>query len=138
MLIDHIAPDATAVQRTLLLRAMPSLKTRASTLVELAGAAQLYLHRPAPDEKAQAALATGQDRLRATVAALEALAGWSATPLREALAATAASAGCKLGEVIQPVRAAITGSISGQNIEEVMEALEREESLARLRAALAA
>ena len=69
--------------RTRLLAAMPGLKDRAKTLVELLdGAAFLFAARPlAMDEKAEAILATGRPHIVALLPRFQALAAWTAADL---------------------------------------------------------
>jgi len=113
--------------------AMPGLKPRAKTLVELAEIAHFYVApRPIPiDDKAKAALAPAQQLLHDFATHLREI-PWRAAALEEATRTLAEARGLKLGAVAQPVRAALTGSTASPPIFDVMEALGREESLARL------
>ena len=61
---------------------------------------------------------------------------FSAGGVDAALRAFAEAEGKKLGQVAQPVRAALTGSTMSPGIDATLEALGAEESLARLRAVL--
>ena len=125
--------SATALDR--LERAMPDLKKRAKTLVELADSARFYLAaRPLPlDAKAGAALDGGG---RVTLARLApALAGvddWRAPALEQAVRGFAETHALKLGDVAQPLRAALTGSLVSPPIFDVMAVLGRAETLGRL------
>jgi glutamyl-tRNA synthetase len=126
----------TEAQASLLLRAMPGLKPRASTLKELADNALFYFaHRPiVMNEKASALLnEQGKLTLKQALPALEQLEGWSHDPLLEAANGIAAGLGIKLGALMNPIRAAITGTTASPSMFEVMDLLGREESLARLR-----
>ncbi len=122
--------------RRKLLAAMPGLKERAKTLIELLDSAY-YLYAPRPlalDEKARALLgADGKARLAAVLPALEALPEWDAAATEAAVRAFAESAGVKLGQVAQPLRAALTGRTTSPPLFDVMAVLGRDESLARLR-----
>ena len=120
--------------RDRLLRAMPGLKERARTLVELADSASyLFLQRPIePDEKAAALIEQGREHLRALHTALADLASWDAESVEGAVRACAERAGAKLGKVAQPLRAALTGRTTSPGIFDVLEVLGREESLARI------
>ncbi len=122
--------------RTRLQSAMPSLKERAKTLVELvAGAEFLFTDGPRTLDEAAAKLLSPEGR--ATVAAvLPTLqdTNWTAAELENAARAYAESAGLKLGQVAQPLRAALTGKASSPPLFEMLALLGREESLARLRA----
>ncbi len=114
---------------------MPGLKERAKTLVELAAAAAFLAHRPVPPyapkvtaqlEAGRAMLAEITPRLRETAFTPEAL--------HTMLAAFAAETGRKLGEVAQPLRAALSGSLTTPPIDQTLAALGRDEVLARIAA----
>ena len=62
---------------------------------------------------------------------------FSAAALDAALRAFAETEGRKLGQVAQPLRAALTGSSMSPGIDATLAALGREEVAARLRAAIA-
>jgi glutamyl-tRNA synthetase len=122
--------------REQLLKAMPGLKERARTLVDLIdGASFLFAERPlALDEKARNILAgSGREQLAAILPALTALASWSAASTESVVRAEAERSGTKLGQLAQPLRAALTGRTTSPGIFDVLEVLGREESLARLR-----
>jgi len=118
-----------------LARAMPGLKPRAKTLVELVDTARyLFARRPLEmDTKAQKQLT---DEARRHIAELKdrfaALAEWSGETLENETRAYAEDKGVKLGQIAQPLRAALTGRTVSPGIFDVLEVLGREESLARL------
>ncbi len=119
-----------------LLTAMPGLKERAKTLVELAdGAAFLFADRPLHlDDKASAIL-SDQARavLKGSKATLERVLGdWSAASTESAIREFAEQNGLKLGAVAQPLRAALTGRGTSPGVFDVLAVLGREESLARI------
>jgi glutamyl-tRNA synthetase len=128
-----LALDATALER--LERGMAGLKTRAKTLDELAQNAAFYAAaRPiVPSDKAAKLLSADAvvilGRLRAELQAQE---DWSETALEATVRAFADASGIKLGQVAQPLRAALTGSTTSPGIFEVMAVLDRAESLARI------
>lgn len=115
--------------------AMPGLKDRAKTLVELIdGAAYLTAARPlALDEKATKLL---DPEARGTLAVLAkrlaALATWTAADLEADVKAYAEETGAKLGKIAQPLRAALTGRAVSPPVFDVMQVLGREEALARM------
>ncbi len=128
----------TALQHLLphkLMAAMPQLKARAATLNDLIdGANFLFTRRPLKPNveairiltpEACAVLAELLPKLKAapewTVAGLEALAKEHAQDI-----------GVKLGEIAQPLRAALTGRKTSPGIFDVLVLLGRDESLARL------
>ncbi|PZF76758.1 glutamate--tRNA ligase [Aestuariivirga litoralis] len=118
-----------------LLRALPGLKERAKTLVELKNGAQfLFAERPLPmDDKARQIIADGgRDVLAGIIPVLTHIANWQAHDLETAVKSHAETAGLKLGKVAQPLRAALTGTATSPGIFDVLEVLGREESLARL------
>jgi len=123
-------------RRRRLTHAMPGLKERAKTLVELSGAADfLYTDGPRTlDAGAQKVLTPdARATLRKTLPALEAT-DWSGPALEAAARTYAEANGLKLGAVAQPLRAAITGKTTSPPLFEVMALLGRAESLTRLRA----
>jgi glutamyl-tRNA synthetase len=131
---DGVVLDETAGARIRAL--MPGLKERARTLVELAASAAFLARRvPLPfDDKARALL-TEETRpmLRDLAALLEAV-EFTQPAIDGALRAYAEVTGRKLGQIAQPLRAALTGSTTSPGIDAVLVALGRDEVLARLRA----
>jgi glutamyl-tRNA synthetase len=120
---------------------MPALKQRAKTLIELASSAAFYVRaRPlARDEKAEKLLAgPGRERLARLQAVLEAVPDWSAQALEAAMRSHAEQVGAKIGDLAQPLRAALTGSPNSPSIFEVMQILGRRETIGRIADALRA
>jgi len=117
-----------------LLKAMPELKLRPKTLVELAAnACFLVAARPLRlDEKAGKLLTPEARRMMAEL--LEPLqeAEWRPETLEEKIRTFADERGAKLGSIAQPLRAALTGSAASPSIFIVMEVLGRQESLGRI------
>ncbi len=122
--------------RSQLLKAMPALKERAKTLIELIdGAYFIFADRPLElDPKAQALL-TGENRklIGQLHSALEKVETWNAANTEAALRAFAEENSLKLGAVAQPLRAALTGRTTSPGIFEVLDVLGRQESLGRLK-----
>jgi glutamyl-tRNA synthetase len=115
---------------------LPELKERAHTLVELADSAAFLARTvPLPMEPKAAALLTPEARIM-----LRDLAGklgetdFSPPALDAALRGFAEATGRKLGQVAQPLRAALTGSAASPGIDATLAALGREEALARIAA----
>jgi glutamyl-tRNA synthetase len=124
--------DTTRAQ---LLQAMPGLKERAKTIVELIdNAAFIFADRPLPLEPKAEALMT--DDARALIGRLRDVlaeaADWSAAGAESAMRGYAEANGLKLGNVAQPLRVALTGRTTSPGIFDVLAVLGREESLARL------
>ena len=117
-----------------LLAAMPGLKARAKTLVELADSADyLFAHRPlAMEPKAAELVAKGRAHLAALLPRFSALAEWTAASTEAVVRETAEASGAKLGDLAQPLRAALTGKTTSPGIFDVLAVLGREESLARI------
>ncbi|MCH7888371.1 MAG: glutamate--tRNA ligase [Proteobacteria bacterium] len=126
-------PDECALAR--LVNGMQGLKQRAKTISELAENAYFYLdERPlalAP-EAAKLVAGEGAARLARLAPAVAAVESWDEETLERAARAFAAHEGVKLGDVAQPLRAALTGSRTSPGIFEVMVVLGRAETLARI------
>jgi glutamyl-tRNA synthetase len=119
---------------------MAGLKPRASTLVDLAERARFYVvGRPVALDENAAKLLDGpaRERLAVLARALDALRGWDEAGLEATVRAQAEAAGVKVGQLAQPLRAALTGATASPGIFEVMAVLGREEVLARLADAVA-
>jgi glutamyl-tRNA synthetase len=127
------ALDAT--KRAQLRAALPGLKARAKTMNELVdGAAFLFSKRPlALDEKAAKLLTPeAKARLGALAPKLAALPDWTAAASEGAVRDLSIELGVKLGDLAQPLRAALTGRATSPGIFDVLEILGRAESLARI------
>jgi glutamyl-tRNA synthetase len=131
----ELAARLTPELRQKFLAAMPGLKERAKTLVELIeGSRYLWTTRPvALDDKA-AGLLTAEARalLGELSAELRSLEPWDAAATEQAIRAFAERKGAKLGTVAQPLRAALTGRTTSPPIFDVLTVLGRNESLGRL------
>jgi glutamyl-tRNA synthetase len=140
-LLPHIANGAAVAAkltprlREQWLAAMPSLKERAKTLLDLIeGAHFLLADRPIPlDDKASVML-NGEARglLQDVLTTLTPVEPWSAETTEQAIRALAEHKGHKLGAVAQPLRAALTGRTTSPGIFEVLVVLGKAESLARI------
>ncbi|HUM08534.1 MAG TPA: glutamate--tRNA ligase [Acidocella sp.] len=122
-----------------LLALMPGLKERAKTLEELAvSAAFLAREVPLPFEPKAEALLTleAREMLARLLPVLEGVTFESAA-IDAALRAFAEAEGRKLGQVAQPLRAALTGSTMSPGIDATLIALGKEESLKRIGAVTA-
>jgi glutamyl-tRNA synthetase len=140
-LLPHL-PDGAALAAKLtpkvrqqFLAALPSLKERAKTLLDLIDGAQfLWADRPiALDDKAAVLLTPETRVLLGDIAArLAGVEPWTAEATEQAVRAFAEHRGAKLGAVAQPLRAALTGRTTSPGIFEVLTVLGKAESLARL------
>jgi glutamyl-tRNA synthetase len=123
-----------AADRDRLVRAMPVLKPRAKTIVELAEKARFYVAprpiRPAADA-AKLLTADARSLLGELSEGLGAV-DWQTPTLEARLRDFVTEKGVKLGAVAQPLRAALTGSLASPGIFDVMEVLGRDETLGRI------
>jgi glutamyl-tRNA synthetase len=122
-------------RRDLLRRTMPFLKPRAANLVDLAeGSAFLFVTRPLDIDADAASLLDGDAPalLTRAHAALDAAESWDTEILEHAVRQVAEEAGVKLGQVAQPLRAALTGKRTSPGIFDVLVVLGRAESLGRI------
>lgn len=132
---DELARKLTPALRDKLLLALPGLKERAKTLVDLVEQARfVYADRPiALDDKAKALLtADARAVLGRLATALAPVEPWTAEATEAAVRSFAEEQGLKLGAVAQPLRAALTGRATSPGIFEVLATLGREECLGRL------
>src|SRR5882762_7039366 len=124
--------DTTRAQ---LLQAMPNLKERAKTLIELIdGAYFIFADRPLEIEPKAAAVLTSENRtlIGRLRIALQAVTPWTSETTEAAMRAFAESNSLKLGAVAQPLRAALTGRTTSPGIFDVLAVLGKQECLARL------
>jgi glutamyl-tRNA synthetase len=115
--------------------AMPGLKERAKTLVELLLSARyLFVKRPLDIDEKSAKLLEGDapKHLAALFERFSNLANWKAAELEAATRSYAEETGAKFGNVAQPLRAALTGRSTSPPIFDVLHVLGRKESLARI------
>jgi glutamyl-tRNA synthetase len=133
---QDLASRMTPALRTTLLAAMPGLKERAKTLVELFDASRfVWASRPLDLNDHAKALLTDEAKalLAALLPELETVTDWSAGTVEAMVRPFAERSGLKLGAVAQPLRAALTGRTTSPPIFDVLAVLGRDESLARLR-----
>jgi glutamyl-tRNA synthetase len=124
--------DTTRAQ---LLQAMPSLKERAKTLIELIAASYfVFADRPLEIEPKAAALLTPENRelIGRLRQALEAVTPWTPESSEAAIRAFAEHNNLKLGAIAQPLRVALTGRTTSPGIFDVLAVLGQQECLARL------
>ena len=122
-------------RRARLLAAMPALKERAKTLVDLAASSGfLFAERPLSMDEKAGGLLTPESR--ATLALLrQRLSGigtWDIATIEAEIRAFVDQKGLKLATVAKPLRAALTGTTVSPGIFDVLSVLGRDESLARI------
>ncbi|HXW24737.1 MAG TPA: glutamate--tRNA ligase [Xanthobacteraceae bacterium] len=131
----ELAAKMTPALRFKLAAAMPALKERAKTLVELIDNAHyIYADRPIVlDDKAALVLgAEPRTMIGELLGDLQRVEPWTADALEAAVRGYADASGRKLGAVAQPLRAALTGRTTSPGIFDVLAVLGKAESLARL------
>jgi len=133
---QELASKMTPALHGKLLMAMPGLKERAKTLVELFDATRfLWASRPL-DLNDQAKVLLTPEAKTVTAALLPELAAvteWTPAAIETVVRGYAERAGFKLGAVAQPLRAALTGRTTSPPIFDVLAVLGKDESLGRLR-----
>ena len=131
-----ISQNLTDETRKQLLAAMPGLKERAKTLVNLAdGAAFLFEKRPlAMEEKALKLLdEDGKAIIAGILPDMEAISQWNPDSIETTIRNFSEQKELKLGKVAQPLRAALTGRAVSPGVFDVLNVLGRVESLARIK-----
>ena len=133
---QELAGKMTPALRGKLLMAMPALKERAKTLVELFDATRfLWASRPIEMNDQAKALLTPEAKsaTAALLPELAALAEWTPAAIETVVRGYVERSSLKLGAVAQPLRAALTGRTTSPPIFDVLAVLGKDESLARLR-----
>jgi glutamyl-tRNA synthetase len=125
-------PDLS--QRAALMQAMPALKDRAKTYLELLEKAHFCLtYRPVePDSAAAAALDPAARAMLADLTPHLRNASWNRETLEAALGAFAEARDTKFGKLAGPLRAALAGRSVSPSVYDMMLVLGRDETLARL------
>ena len=145
-LVDLVLPRLNALtpqQQQWLLAAMPDLKQRAKTLVELVDSAKAYVMAPVDFDPKAMQILTGQGPLTFGVATADLMASqaWSgqAAPDPQAIEAWArdyvAQKGVKLGELMGQYRAALTGRTVSPSVFHMFQTLGKDEAERRFRLA---
>ena len=135
-------PEGAAIQaklndttRAQLLAAMPGLKERAKTLLELVDSSNfIFADRPLEMEPKAAAVLTPETRqlIGELRSALEAINPWTAETAEAAMRTFADAKNLKLGAIAQPLRVALTGRTTSPGIFDVLAVLGRQTCLERL------
>ncbi len=134
----HMLARIDEEMRLKLLKAMPHIKERAKTLVELRKSVEfLFKDEVELEPKARDVLAKdGANTLEAYVPYIQEQltdSDWTAENIRKHSVSFASRIPLKIGEIAQPIRAAATGSTVSFGAFEILEVLGREEALKRLR-----
>jgi glutamyl-tRNA synthetase len=140
-LLPHIANGAELAGKLdpalkeKLIAAMPGLKERAKTLIELIDQARyLYVDRPLPlDDKARALLTHDARLILGELGHfLREVEPWTAAATEAGVRSFSEQRNVKLGAVAQPLRAALTGRTTSPGIFDVLAVLGKSECLARI------
>ena len=113
---------------------MPHLKTRAKTLAELLDKSEyLFISGPPALEAAASAILKPESRTRlGALARVLEHTNWDLPALEAAAREFAEKEGIGLGDVAQPLRAAITGRTASPPVFDILVVLGREEALTRI------
>jgi len=139
--LRELEQSAVAVGGADLAALINAVKARSRTILQIAErvAVRLDPSRATIDAKGEAlirkmgpAFSINLDR---AAAALEQLgpSGWTAEPILECLKRVAETHGLKLGDAMQPVRVALTGSTVSEPVNELLAVIDRDTALRRLR-----
>jgi len=135
-----VADPPTAEQAATVRRVIEASGDRLKVAGDVLAYADFFLvEEPAFDADAVAkrlAKPGVRSQLEAFAATLAAVEPFEPGPLEEALKATAGAAGVKMGDLVHPVRVAVTGRSVGPGLYDCLAILGRERSLARIACAL--
>lgn len=122
-------------EKTRILAAMPSIVDRAKRLPDVVDGASLFCNiRPLTLTEKATNLLEGQTSLLANVAnELTAITDWEPDVVKAVIMSFAQARDLKMGKVMQPIRAALTGGAPSGDLIELLEILGQEETLARLK-----
>ncbi len=118
-----------------IISAMPELKERAKTLVELAASAEFILNnRPLKLNEKAAKLMTAEAKshLKQLSIQLMLVENWNLEEIETTIRDFSTQTGTKLGSIAQPLRAALTGTTISPGIFDVLAVLGRDETLGRI------
>lgn len=135
LLEEKFGDKFTEISKERVIRAIPDLKQRAKTIRELADKSEFLLQNRPLDmlEKAKKQLTPESAMiLQKLLFELTELKDWMPESIDAALRVMAEKQGLKFGRIAQPLRAALTGGADSHGLAEVMIALGKQESLARI------
>lgn len=129
-LIAPYLPKSSAATLT----AMDSLKLRAKTIKELAHSAMPLISGPVEIEPEALAILKNSDHnlLQETIKIIEAISPWQKHSIEEAIKNYATSKDIKLNQIMQMLRAFITGRTASISVFEIMSLLSKDEIIARI------
>lgn len=138
LVIDRLSDETiiTATQKEQLKRAMPILKDRSKTIVELSNeAAFIFKQRPISLDEKSVTLLNAENKvlLKALLPLLIACTDWTKDHLTLLVQKFSENNQLKLAEIAQPLRAAITGQTKAPGIFQLLTILPKDEVIARLK-----
>lgn len=121
-------------ESTRILRALPAVAERAKRLPDVIEGASLFCNiRPVSLTDKAANTVGGQGPMFNGIATeLTALTSWQQDEIKAAIMSFAQARDLKLGKVMQPIRAAVTGGAPSGDLVELLEILGQQEVVARL------
>ena len=136
LILKHVAPTSSAAQSRIL-RLLPLLKERAKTHLDIANSLSYLVHDGNVKIQPDAVALLTTDAKDILIELDTALAGtnWSLVSLKKAINAFLVERELKMGDVGLPLRVAITGMKQSPSIIDIMVALGRSETSARLQSA---
>lgn len=135
---DKLGKKLLEPAKTRILKGMPGLKQRAKLMTELADSAIFYAldHIETFTDKALESLnVEGKGIISLVVLELEKIGNWQHNNIEMVMREISEKENIKLGNIMAPLRAAITGSHNSPSMFEAMEILGKDETLRRLKAA---
>ncbi len=131
---NTIETKLSDTERNRILRALPSIVERAKRLPDIVEAARLYCSATSMPvtEKAAGMLIGKGSMIQAVAIELEAVTTWSSEVIKAAIMSFAQARDLKMGEVMQPTRAAITRGAPSGDLVDLLEILGQKEALSRL------
>jgi len=142
--LEALRVDPMASSPDRVYRCIAAIRSRCRTTLELAKRVAVRLdarHVVRDDPKARQMIERSPDEFRTMLGALRdrlaalPASAWEPAPLEAELRGLAARLGVAVGAVMQPARVALTGETVSEPVNELLAAVGREESLARLAAA---
>lgn len=139
-LVKGILEEGHSFPKDDIIRAMPALKTRGKTLIEVAQAGTFYFKETIEyEEKAVTKFLKPEAKplLESVITGIETMAEpLQSDALEILLKKIAEDAGLKFGKLAQPMRVALTGGTASPGIYDVVLLLGKDRSLARLKHAV--
>lgn len=131
---NTLQTSLTEEESTRILRAMPAIAERAKRLPDVVEGASLFCNiRPLTLSDKAANTVSGLGSQLADIATeLTAVTDWKQDVVKAAIMSFAQARDLKLGKVMQPIRAAVTGGAPSGDLVELLEILGQTETVARL------